>query len=63
MDCSFLTATTITLIPSQFYREILLWWSQFRETFATEEDWKAIIWNNKEIEVEKKLVYYKHYVN
>ena len=31
-------------IPSQFYRELLLWWSQFRETFATEEDWKTIIW-------------------
>ena len=25
-------------IPSQFYQELLLWWSQFRETFATEED-------------------------
>ena len=50
-------------IPSQFYQELLLWWSQFRETFATEEDWKTIIWNNKEIKVEKKLVYCKHYVN
>ncbi|CAH3134571.1 unnamed protein product, partial [Porites lobata] len=50
-------------IPSQFYRELLLWWSQFRETFATEEDWKTIIWNNKEIKVEHKPVYYKHYVN
>ena len=50
-------------IPSQFYQELLLWWSQFRETFATEEDWKTIIWNNKEIKVENKPVYYKHYVN
>ena len=50
-------------IPSQIYRELLLWWSQFRETFVTEEDWKAIIWNNKEIKVENKPVYYKHYVN
>ena len=49
-------------IPSQFYQELLLWWSQFRETFATEEDWKTIIWNNKEIKVENKPVYYKHYV-
>ena len=40
----------------------MLWWSQFRETFATEEDWKTIIWNNKEIKVENKPVYYKHYV-
>ena len=50
-------------IPSQFYQELLLWWSQFRETFATEEDWKTIIWNNKEIKVENKPVYYKPYVN
>ena len=50
-------------IPSQFYQELLLWWSQFRETFATEEDWKTINQNNKEIKVENKLVYYKHYVN
>ena len=50
-------------IPSQFYRELLLWWSQFRETFATEEDWKTIIWNNKEIKVENKPVYYKHCAN
>ena len=50
-------------IPSQFYQELLLWWSQFRETFATEEDWKTIIWNNKEIKVENKPVYYKYYVN
>ena len=50
-------------IPSQFYQELLLWWSQFRETFATEEDWKTIIWNNKEIKVESKPVNYKHYVN
>ena len=49
-------------ITSQFYQELLLWWSQFRETFATEEDWKTIIWNNKEIKVENKPVYYKHYV-
>ena len=38
-------------------------WSQFQETFATEEDWKTIIWNNKEIKVENKPVYYKYYVN
>ena len=36
-------------ILSQFYRELLLWWSQFCETFATEEDWKTIIWKHKEI--------------
>ena len=41
-DCSFLTATTISQIT-----QVLLNWSQFCETFAGEEDWKTIIWNNK----------------
>ena len=50
---------TIT-ITSQFYRELLLWWSQFRETFATNHmNWTNIIWNNKEIGIDKKPVYYK----
>ena len=30
--------------------------------FATEENWKMIIWNNKKIKAENKPVYYKHYV-
>ena len=33
---------------SQFYYELLGWWSQFRDTFASERDWCHIIWNNKE---------------
>ena len=40
-NCNYNTSDyTIT---SQFYQELLLWWSQFRETFATEENWKTII--------------------
>ena len=49
-DCSFLTATTISRI------------SQFLLNFIGNY-WKAIIWTNKEITVENKPVYYKHYVN
>ena len=49
-DCSFLTATTIFRI------------TQFLLNFIGSY-WKAIIWNNKEITVENKPVYYKHYVN
>ena len=40
-DCSLWTATTISRITQillSFYQELLLWWSQFRETFAAEED-------------------------
>ena len=65
-DCSFLTATTLSRITQfllNFIGNRLLWWSQFRENFATKEDWKTKIWNNKEIKVENNPVYYKHYVN
>ena len=48
-------------ITSQFYRELLLWWSQFRETFVTDLNWTNIIWNNKEIRIDKKPIYYKKY--
>ena len=41
-------------ITSQFYRELFLWWSQFRETFASESNWQKNIWNNKEIRIDKK---------
>ena len=41
------------LISSQFYHELLLWWSEFRETFASEKDWENII--------DKKPVFYKNY--
>ena len=46
-------------ISSQFYQELLLWWSEFRESFASESDCKIIVWNNKEIRIDNKPVYYK----
>ena len=48
-------------ISSQFYQELLLWWSEFRKSFASEGDWKIIVWNNKEIRIDNKPVYYKNY--
>jgi len=48
-------------ISSQFYHELLLWWSEFRESFASESDWKNIVWNNKEVRIDNKPVYYKKY--
>ena len=35
--------------------------TQFRETFASESNWQKIIWNNKEIRIDKKPVYFKNY--
>ena len=49
------------MISSQFYHELLLWWSQFCGTFASESNWRKIIWNNKEIRIDKKPVYFKNY--
>ena len=62
-DCSFLTATTISRITQFLLNSTWNYCYGGRETFATEDDWKTIIWNNKEIKVENKPFYYKHYVN
>ena len=47
------------LISSPFYCELLQWWSDFRQEFATGHDWKNIMCNNKEIRVNKLPVFYK----
>ena len=49
------------MISSQFYHKLLLWWSEIRESFASEGDWKIIVWNNTEIRIDNKPVYYKNY--
>ena len=47
----------VNILPlniSLFYLELLQWWSEFRDTFSSEKDWRYIVWNNK-------LLYYKSY--
>ena len=48
-------------INSQFYLELLEWWSQFREDNAVDNRWQYIIWNNQEIRINNKPVFYKKY--
>ena len=36
-------------INSQFYFELIHWWSVFRKMFSVEQEWRCIIWNNQEI--------------
>ena len=48
-------------ICSQFYTELLQWWSEFRFEFAAEKDWQNIIWNNKDIRINNKSVFYKNF--
>jgi len=49
-------------ISSQFYHELLLWWSEFRKSFASGSDWKTILWNNKEIRIDNRPMHYKNYI-
>ena len=46
---------------SQFYTELLQWWSEFCDNFASTRDWVNIIWNNKDIRVNDGPVFYKNY--
>ena len=48
-------------ITSLFYQELLQWWSDFREYFAEQRNWQYIVWNNKEIRVDNKPVFYKRF--
>lgn len=46
-------------IYSQFYAEMLQWWAEFRDKFSTEKLWYNIIWNNKNIRINNKPIFYK----
>ena len=48
-------------ITSLFYRELLQWWSDFREYFAEQRNWRYIVWNNKEIRVDNRPVFHKRF--
>ena len=45
----------------QFYSELLQWWSEFREMPVSEKDWVHVIWNNKDVRIDKKPIFYKNY--
>ena len=48
-------------ISAFFYRELLDWWSKLREVKDPENVHKYILWNNKEIRIDGKSVFYKHF--
>ena len=50
-------------INSQFYAELLKWWSEFRKDNANDTNWHYFIWNNQEIRINNKPVFYKSYFN
>ena len=48
-------------VPSPFYFQLLKWWSEFREDFASVKDWQNIIWNNRDIRIDGSPVFYKNF--
>ena len=48
-------------ISSKFYSELLQWWAEFRDEFSTEKLWHNVIWNNKDICINNRPVFYKNY--
>ena len=51
------------VVSSQFYSELLQWWSDFREDFSSEKLHQNIMWNNKDIRVNDKPIFYKTFFN
>ena len=43
--------------------ELLKWWSEFRKDNAVKTNWLYRIWNNQEIRINNKPVFYKRYIN
>ena len=48
-------------IHSKFYTELLQWWSEFQTEFDAGKDWQNIIWNNKDIRINNKSVFYENF--
>ena len=60
--CYFIVIMTLKryiIISSKFYSELLQWWCEFRIVFDSRRESQYILWNNKEIWVDKKPVFYK----
>ena len=50
-----------TFLSHLNFTQLLKWWSDFREEFDTERDRQNIVWNNKEIRINNKPVFYKNF--
>ena len=48
-------------IPSLFYSELLQWWSEFRDGFDSGKEWQFILWNNKEIRINNRPIFYEKF--
>ena len=48
-------------IPSLFYPELLKWSSEFRDGFDSGKEWQFILWNNKEIRINNRPIFYEKF--
>ena len=60
MKCNY-ELKDLTLSLSGFYSDLLLWWGEFRNTFSDNNYAQRIIWNNKDIRIDNRSVFYKLY--
>ena len=51
----------LDLSVSNFYLELLLWWAEFRRSFSDVNYSQNVIWNNKDIRINNKPVFYKRF--
>jgi len=49
----------LDLSVSNFYLELLRWWAEFRNSFSDVNYSQNVIWNNKDIRINSKPVFYK----
>lgn len=48
-------------ISNQFYAELIQFWAEFRTAFSDKDNNSSIIWNNKNIRIDGKPVFYKNF--
>ena len=48
-------------ITNKFYGELIQFWAEFRNAFSTEDDSTSIIWNNNNIRINGKPVFYTRF--
>ena len=60
LNCNY-DINDLKLNLTGFYAELLLWWADFRRTFFDMNYAENIIWNNKDIKIDNKSVFYANY--
>ena len=48
-------------ITNKCYAELIQFWAEFRNAFSTEDDSTSIVWNNKNIRINGKPVFYRRF--